>query len=226
MRVLNADGSEAEMCGNGLRCVARYLWERGARGELNIETGAGVLRCEMAQSGAGVEVEIAMGRPGLKRGEVPMQGPAGELAMRVPLRVGERTFEVTGVSMGNPHAVVFVEAGESLRELAAEYGPRMEHHEVFPRQANVSFARQAGSDEVDLVVWERGCGITLACGTGACATAVAAGQLGLFPAGRPLQVRLPGGVLQIRVTPGVEQVYMRGPAVEVFRGEVQLSATV
>jgi diaminopimelate epimerase len=182
MRIINADGSEAEMCGNGIRCVAKVLYERDPalrRPVLHIDTGAGLLACAVeASEGLVQAVSVQMGRPRLLRGEIPMAGPADEMAVRVPLQVSERTFSVTAVSMGNPHAVIFVDdPALSLRDLAATYGPSIEVDPLFPQRTNVEFARiKAGKSgtEIDLVVWERGCGITLACGTGACATAVAA----------------------------------------------------
>jgi diaminopimelate epimerase len=231
MRVINADGSEAEMCGNGIRCVTKVLWESDPslrRPVLNIDTGAGLLACAIdAVDGRVRTVAVQMGRPRLLRGEIPMTGPARERALRVPVRAGDRTFPVTAVSMGNPHAVVFIDdQAADLRALAESYGPRLEIDPLFPRRTNVEFARLRG-DEVDLVVWERGCGITLACGTGACATIVAASLEGRARPGREVPVHLPGGTLFITVTPeaggaeaGFAGVQMRGPAQTVFEAEI------
>ncbi|HEX2569682.1 MAG TPA: diaminopimelate epimerase [Polyangia bacterium] len=233
MRVLNADGSEAEMCGNGLRCVTKYLYEQDAelwRSAIPIETGAGVLRCEVTLNGARrvTHVAVDMGRPRLARGEVPMAGPKQETALEQEVTLhgnGERRHvRLTAVSMGNPHAVLFIEGDEPLRELAERYGPLLERHEWFPHRTNVEFARVRPSGEIDLVVWERGCGITLACGTGACATAVAACLTRRARPGVELAVHLPGGSLNITVAADLGAVLLRGPATEVFRAEVDLAA--
>jgi len=233
MRVINSDGSEAEMCGNGIRCVAKVLWEKDPslrRPVLNIDTGAGLLACAIETAGEEVRtVAVQMGRPRLLRGEIPMAGPAGERAVRTPVRAGDRTFSVTGVSMGNPHAVIFIDdPAADLRALAESYGPKLEVDPLFPRRTNVEFARVRGG-EIDLVVWERGCGITLACGTGACATAVAAALESRVPSGVEVPVHLLGGTLFITVAPeavsgGAEPTFtgvtMRGPARTVFEAEI------
>jgi diaminopimelate epimerase len=235
MRVINADGSEAEMCGNGLRCVAKLLYEKDPamrRPVLRIDTGAGLLACAVdAVDGQVRSVSVEMGQPRLRRGEIPMTGPAGERALRVPLLVDDRTFAFTAVSMGNPHAVIFVEDPElELRSLAETYGPLIERDPTFPRRTNVEFARLRsgpGGPEIDLVVWERGCGITLACGTGACATAAAACLEGRIAPNSPIPVNLPGGPLTITVRSGADPaetpfsgVSMRGPAEVVFEAEL------
>jgi diaminopimelate epimerase len=232
MRVINADGSEAEMCGNGIRCVAKVLYETDPslrRPVLRIDTGAGLLECAIdADDRAGVRsVAVEMGRPRLTRGEIPVAGPAGERVLRAPIRAGDRGFSFTGVSMGNPHAIVFVDdPAADLHALATKYGPGIEVDPLFPRRTNVEFARLRDG-AIDVVVWERGVGITLACGTGACATAVAACLEGRAQAGREIAVNLPGGPLSITVRPGTDGaepsysgVLMRGPAELVFRAEV------
>jgi diaminopimelate epimerase len=221
MRVLNADGSEAEMCGNGLRCVAKVLYETDPalrRPALNIETGAGVLACTMDVSGGVVQnVAEEMGRPRLTRSEIPL-APAGETrALREPIVAREREFRFTAVSMGNPHAVIFVDGADDLRALAENYGPALEVADRFPRRTNVEFARVRGR-EVDLVVWERGSGLTLACGTGACATVVAACLEGRLAPGTETAVHLPGGTLAITVAADYTGVRLRGPARVVFGG--------
>jgi diaminopimelate epimerase len=228
MRVLNADGSEAEMCGNGLRCVAKVLYEsdpRLRRSPLLIETGAGVLACELEVVGPEVRtVTVAMGKPRLARGEIPMLPAGAGPATRQPITARDRTFQLTAVSMGNPHAVIFVDdPAADLRQLAEGYGPSIETSPTFPRRTNVEFARVRGRD-INLVVWERGCGITLACGTGACATAVAAGIEGRLGWGTEATVHLPGGALFVTVAPDGSDVRMRGPAREVFRAELDLAA--
>ena len=237
MRVRNADGSEAEMCGNGLRCVARYLFEQAQPLPkdaapprwLAIETAAGVRRCELhlrpappADPLAGCEIEIAMGAPALGRATVPMLGPP-EPCLDEPIQVGGETLRITAVSLGNPHAVIFVPAGVSgadLVALARRIGPQLESHPAFPQRTNVELCHQLTPEQLEVVVWERGCGITQACGTGACAVAVAACRLGRAPLDRWLQLHLPGGALGIRVLPVEQDVLMRGPARTVFWGHL------
>lgn len=223
MRVLNADGSEAEMCGNGIRCVAKELFDRGGvkKERIAIDTGAGRLVCAIdAQDGVARAVTVEMGAPRLSRGEIPMTGPAGERCIEQPIAIpGQPERKLTCVSMGNPHAITFV-TNESVRELAEQVGPSIERHAWFPNRTNAELARVIGPREIDLVVWERGCGITLACGTGACATVVAAVLTGRAEEGSEVLVHLPGGDLAITVLPGLSNVLMRGPALHVFDGEV------
>jgi diaminopimelate epimerase len=233
MRVLNADGSEAEMCGNGIRCVAKVLYESDPalrRPALKIDTGAGLLTCELGVTSGHVDsVTVEMGRPRFAREEIPLSPGGGARAVRETVTAkgpANRAFRFTAVSMGNPHAVIFVEgneANEDLRALAETYGPGLEVDPLFPRRTNVEFARVRGA-EIDLVVWERGCGITLACGTGACATAVAAAVEERLPRGREILVHLPGGTLGITVAADESGVRMRGPATTVFRSELDLAA--
>ncbi len=227
MRVLNADGGEAEMCGNGLRCVVKHLWERDPtlhKAALTIDTGAGPLTCRVDAGEGGDRVTVNMGRPRLSRGEIPMTGPVDERCVELPLTVAGRALELTGVSMGNPHAIAFVdESGPELRALAEAVGPSVESYDWFPRKTNAEFARVHAADEIELVVWERGVGITLACGTGACATAVAACLTGRAKADTEIRVRLLGGDLVIRVAPGYETVFMTGPAARVFEAEIDLA---
>ncbi len=227
MRVLNADGSEAEMCGNGIRCVVEALHVAGvATDTMAIDTGAGQLVCERVPGG----VTVAMGAPRLARGEIPMAGPAQERCIAQPIEAKGRTFAVTAVSMGNPHAVIFVDdPAADLRALAETYGPTLEHHASFPARTNVEFVRarqpaataRAANAELDLVVWERGVGITLACGTGACATVVAAILNDRSAVETDVRVHLLGGVLTIRVLDGLANVRMSGPALHVFDGELE-----
>ena len=226
MRVLNADGSEAEMCGNGLRCVAKVLYETDPalrRPTLRIETGAGVLTCTLeVTDGVVTNVTEEMGRPRLTRSEIPL-APAGDTrALRETIRARDRDFRFTGVSMGNPHAVIFVEGDDDLHGLAMTYGPMLEVADRFPRRTNVEFARVRGG-EIDLVVWERGSGLTLACGTGACATVVAACLEERLAPGAETPVHLPGGTLAITVAPDYTGVRLRGPARIAFTGTLDLS---
>jgi diaminopimelate epimerase len=223
MRVLNSDGSEAEMCGNGIRCVALELYERGGvrKPEIAIATGAGTLLCAIHESAR--SVTVAMGAPRLARGEIPMAGPASERCIEQPLELpGEPVRTVTAVSMGNPHAITFVGSRDEAWRLANSVGPVVERHAWFPQRTNVEFAHLRAKGEIDLVVWERGCGITLACGTGACATTVAAVVTGKADEGTPVRVHLPGGTLEITVLPQLANVHMTGPATHVFDGELDL----
>lgn len=226
MRVLNADGSEAEMCGNGIRCVAKVLHDTDPelrRPRLRIETGAGVLECDIsARDGRAEEVTVEMGRPRLSRDEIPLAPAGAGRAVREAITAGGRTFRFTAVSMGNPHAVIFGEEGD-LRQLAETFGPALEVADRFPKRTNVELARLRG-DEIDLVVWERGCGITLACGTGACATVVAACLEERLAPGRATAVHLPGGTLGITVAEDYSGVRMRGPARAVFEATIDLAA--
>ena len=234
MRVINSDGSEAEMCGNGLRCFVKYLAERdpalSGRDALTIDTGFGPLTCDIRRAGGSRVVEsvsVEMGRPRLTRREIPMAGPPDEGCVAAPLAVGGRQLAVTAVSTGNPHAVSFVdETGPALMALARAIGPTIETHDWFPKKANVEFAHLHAPDRIELVVWERGCGITLACGTGACATAVAACLRGLSSAGSDLAVTLPGGTLSIRVAQDLSGVRMTGPARHVFDCDLDVAALV
>jgi diaminopimelate epimerase len=240
MRVLNADGSEAEMCGNGIRCIAKVLHDQDPalrREVLRIDTGAGLLACRIvAQDEQAVSVTVEMGEPGIVPRLIPVASDAPRL-VRAPLRTLERDFAFTAVSMGNPHAVIFVDdATAKLRDLAAQFGPAIERDSLFPRRTNVEFASvrmgPSGGHEIDLVVWERGCGITLACGTGACATVVAACLEGRAPADREIPVHLPGGALFITAKngpvsddgPTYAGVAMRGPANIVFEAAIDPSA--
>jgi diaminopimelate epimerase len=230
MRVLNADGSEAEMCGNGLRTVVKYLYDRDPalrKPTLRIETGAGVLACTVTPGADGLAdtVSVEMGRPRLTRAEIPMTGPADERVIEQTVDVAGRATLVTAVSMGNPHAITFVEeSGAALRALAEKYGPPLETHALFPRRTNAEFARVVSPEHIELVVWERGCGITFACGTGACATAVAACLTGRAKVGTEITVQLLGGPLAITVAPDYSGVTMRGPARLVFEASMDLAA--
>ena len=228
MRVLNADGSEAEMCGNGIRCVAKVLYETDAslrRSPLRIDTGAGLLECELGTApGGGVDsVAVQMGKPRFARSEIPMSPGGAARAVRTPIEVDGRTFLLTAVSMGNPHAVIFIDDKDAdLRALAEQYGPQLETCPVFPKRTNVEFARVKSDSEIDLVVWERGCAITLACGTGACATVAAGVVEERVKPGHEVTVNLPGGALFITVAPDLTGVRMRGPATTVFSAELDL----
>jgi diaminopimelate epimerase len=222
MRIFNADGSEAEMCGNGLRCVAKYAFDRKivTQTRFSIETGAGVLAVEVRPNAQGLveTVRINMGAPRLLRREIPMQGQPEEKAIREEIRVQDRVFEFTAVSMGNPHCVIFLE--EDLRAFdVARYGREIEHNPLFPKRTNVEFVSRSSGTELHQRTWERGSGETLACGTGASAVCVAANLLGL--AQRRTLIHLAGGDLQIEWADD-NCVYKTGPATEVFQGEWNL----
>ena len=226
MRVINSDGSEAEMCGNGIRCVAKALHDHldqfREEGSLLVDTGAGLLTCDLSldpHSGLVCSVRVDMGVPMLDRPQIPMEGEGRFVDSSISLEGHELT--ATAVSMGNPHLISFVDpaSGRDPRQLAETLGPLLEHHPWFPNRTIVEFARPE-EGALELWVWERGCGITQACGTGACATAVAAQVTGRHPAGRPLTVRLPGGPLTIQVAEDLSRVWMEGPAAEVFEGEI------
>lgn len=226
MRIINADGSEPEMCGNGIRCVGKALHDhgRGLRGResLRIETGAGMLDITLrsGEDGLAATATVDMGRPSFAPADLPLDAP--EPWIDRLLQVGASCHRWTGVSMGNPHFVTFVsDAHGDLLDLGRTLGPVLETHELFPNRTNVELARMRG-DEVDVVVWERGCGITQACGTGACAVAAAAVETGRHPAGRALPVNVPGGTLRITVGADGAGVRMEGPAVEVYRGQIAL----
>jgi diaminopimelate epimerase len=217
MRVTNADGSLAQMCGNGIRCVARYLAEEaGVAGEvLAIESDAGLRSCRLVRRrGKVAEVEVDMGAPELEASRIPVQAGPGRF-VRQPIALPDETLQGTAVSMGNPHLVLFFVSPSA----ASKLGPLLERHPMFPERTNVEFARREG-DGLSVAVWERGVGITAACGTGACAAMVAAVLEGLLPAGDERPVRLAGGTLHVRVTGDLSRVFMRGPAVRVFAGEV------
>lgn len=216
MQMLNADGSESEMCGNGVRCVAKYVYDHGiARKErLKIETGRGVLDLSLHVSGGKVDqVRVNMGAPILKSEQIPTK-LAGNPPVMVPLEVAGREYRVTCVSMGNPHCVTFVD--EITDELVLRVGPQIEKHAAFPNRVNAEFIMVVSPRELVMRVWERGTGETLACGTGACAAAVAAVLAGL--AERKVLMHLPGGDLTLEWAESGE-VYMTGPAAEVFSGE-------
>ncbi|MCA8993512.1 MAG: diaminopimelate epimerase [Planctomycetaceae bacterium] len=216
MRMFNADGSESEMCGNGVRCVAKYVYDHGiaVKDELDIETGRGVLRLQVFPENGKVEqVRVNMGEPILEAEQIPTTLP-GSPVVNVPLQVAGREFHVTCVSMGNPHCVTFVH--EITDELVLVIGKQIEVHPAFPRRVNAEFIRIISRTEMDMRVWERGSGETQACGTGACASAVAGILNGLLD--RKVLCHLPGGDLTLE-WPENGPVYMTGPATEVFSGD-------
>lgn len=217
MRIFNLDGSEAQMCGNGIRCIARYYHDRYAseRSEISVETLAGLNPVQVRPSGA---VTVDMGAPIFRAADIPV-AVAGEQAFDVALDLPERSFIVSCVSMGNPHAVTFVDAGV-LADLPLDViGPQVEHHSLFPERVNFEVCEVMGSDALRVRVWERGAGLTLACGSGACASVVVAQRQGRVHG--PVRVELPGGQLTIEWD-GAGSVFMTGPAEYAFTGSYQL----
>ena len=217
MRLINADGSEAEHCGNGIRCVAKLVHDLGYTrdAQITVETVGriNVLRL-FAQDGEVESVCVDMGEPAFERRALPMSGPETSDAINEPLDVDGRSLEVTCVSMGNPHAVHFTE--DLDRFPFEQIGPLVESHRMFPRRVNAEFIQVLGPAELRMRVWERGAGETLACGTGACASLVAAARTGR--SGRKATVHLRGGDLLIHWDED-NHVYMTGPATTVFDGE-------
>ena len=207
MRIFNADGSEAQMCGNGIRCVGKYVFERALTDKttLAIETLAGIRTLTVhAQDGVVRSATVDMGR--------------AQVSERLTLDVGGTPVTLTPVSMGNPHAVIFL--GDAEVAPVGEMGPALEHHEAFPEGVNVEFASVVSATRLRMRVWERGSGITWACGTGACATVAAAAAQGLVAFGEPVTVVLDGGELKVTVDEGM-RVTMEGPAETVYEGEIE-----
>ncbi len=213
MDIYNGDGGRVEMCGNGIRCLAAYIWKRGLTRKkvLEIETMAGVIRPERVKGGL---IRVDMGTPVFEGRDIPV-AMDGRVVDH-PLKAAGRTFHVTCLSMGNPHCVVFVDDVEGLD--IERYGPALETQRFFPRRANVEFVEVRGRRRLRMRVWERGTGVTLACGTGASASAVAARLKGLTE--RTVSVLLDGGRLKIEWSEG-ENVFMTGPAEEVYTGVVE-----
>ena len=216
MRIYNSDGSEPEMCGNGIRCFAKFIADLSGNAEVNksyrIHTLAGVIIPKLESNG---EVTVDMGEPQLTAARIPTTLAAeNDKVVAQSLDVGDRTWSVTAVSMGNPHCVTFVEECDRIE--LEKIGPMFEHHSVFPQRTNTEFIQVVKPDYIKMRVWERGAGITLACGTGACASVVA-GVLN-DKCDRSCTVELPGGCLQITWSQEDNRVYMTGPATEVFKG--------
>jgi diaminopimelate epimerase len=231
MRILNADGSEVEMCGNGIRCLAKYIWDRKLSDKrvLTVETLAGVIKPEKA----GELVRVDMGEPIFDPERIPvniqetdagspksertsnLESQISNLIMDYPLQIADREFKVTCLSMGNPHAVIVVD--DVLNYPVTHYGPMLETHPAFPRRINVEFIELLSEKEIRMRVWERGSGETMACGTGASAVAVASYIKGLTD--RKVTIHLLGGDLFIEWGSD-NRVYMSGPAVEVFSGTI------
>lgn len=215
MRIFNSDGSEPEMCGNGIRCLAKFIADlegSEAKTQYRIHTLAGVISPELRSDG---QVKVDMGVPRLLAAEIPTTLAAADAkAIDVPIEVADKSWSVTCVSMGNPHCITFV---EDVAAVALEtVGPQFEHHPAFPQRTNTEFIQVVRSDYVKMRVWERGAGVTLACGTGACAAVVAGVLVGKCD--RATAVELPGGVLEIEWAEVSGRIYMTGPAQRVFTG--------
>ena len=241
MRMFNPDGSQAEMCGNGIRCFSKYVMERGLvslnGGPLHVETASGLLDVVPLKDGNGriSRARVAMGEPRFNAPDIPVHLPAGEngqqldttllditngivpeqLVVGYPVELTGETFKITCVSMGNPHAVAFIDRPVDEVELD-RLGPLMEHHPIFPRRVNFHVANVEDRGHLKARTWERGAGLTLACGTGACAIQAAARLLRLTD--DQVSLEMPGGEL-IVTWPGRGPVYMEGPAVQVFEGQ-------
>lgn len=218
MRMFNADGSEGKMCGNGSRCVAKYVYDNGLtrKTEVTLETLAGikVLKMHLGADGKVDTVTVDMGEPILTAAEVPALSASERMVEETLPTAKHGDFAVTAVSMGNPHGVIFVD--EITDELVLGAGPELERHSAFPDRANIEFVKVIDGETVQMRVWERGSGETLACGTGACATAVAAALTGRT--NRKVTVKLIGGDMSIEWNEKDNHVYMTGPARTVFTG--------
>lgn len=214
-RIFNADGSEVEQCGNGARCFARFVQDKRltAKSRIEVETASGVITLQVRRDG---QVTVNMGVPRLAPAEVPFQAD-GE-ALGHPLEVGGRTLDVSVLSMGNPHCVTLVEDLASCP--VAELGPLIESHPRFPQRVNAGFMQVLDAQQARLRVYERGVGETQACGTGACAAAVAGIRRGLLRS--PVNIRLPGGTLKIEWAGDGQPVMMTGPASRVYEGQIRV----
>jgi diaminopimelate epimerase len=221
MRIFNLDGSEAEMCGNGIRCFSKYCYETGVikKSEFKVETLSGIKNVWLnldSSDNEVVSVKVDMGAPNWERASLPMtdtdgNGGGGGTCINCDLLVGEEIFSVTCLSMGNPHCVMFV---ENVDKTLVDYiGPFVENHKVFPKRTNVVFVQVVGKDELKVRVWERGCGETLACGTGTCAAVAAAYKLGKV--GSKVTIHVLGGDLQVEVD---NNLFLSGSAEKVYQG--------
>ncbi len=221
MRIFNSDGSEPEMCGNGIRCLARFLAElEGAEilgKTYRIQTLAGVITPQIEANG---QVKVDMGQPSLNAQTIPTTlGQPEQPVINETLIVADQSWAVTCVSMGNPHCITFVQDTSAIP--LENLGPQFEHHPAFPQRTNTEFIEVVAPDYLKMRVWERGAGITLACGTGACASVVAGVLTG--QSDRACTVELPGGCLTIEWSEADQRVYMTGPAQRVFTGLYDLS---
>jgi len=216
MHYINSDGSLAEMCGNGIRCLSKYVYEHGLTQSTDfiVETLGGLNRQALKiEDGRVIEISVDMGRPGLLRSEIPMLGDDGKV-IDEPLEVDGKQYRITALSTGNPHAVMFVDDVDAAP--LAELGPKIEHHPAFPNRTNVEFVQVIDRGNIRMRIWERGCGETLASGSGSSASAVASIMNGFTDRNVSVRVRL--GTLKIS-WPEDGSITMTGPATEVFKGE-------
>lgn len=222
MEMYNADGSLGAMCGNGIRCVAKYVYDYGLtdKTSISVSTGSGIKYLELEIENEKVQsVQVDMGSPVLESAAIPILSDHAQV-LDEPIEVGGKSYSITGVSMGNPHAVVYVKDVEGLD--LEKIGPGFEHHPRFPDRVNTEFVRVLDEQTLQMRVWERGSGETLACGTGACAVAVASVLNGHTK--EEVTVKLLGGDLKIRWDRAGNKVYMTGPATVVFDGELDAEA--
>ena len=224
MEMYNLDGSKGAMCGNGIRCVAKYAYDYGIvnKTDITVATGSGIktLHLTLNDNNKVEAVRVNMGAPILKTSEIPVAFES-ETAISAPIEVDGKTYAFTGVSMGNPHAIIYMEEIDSMD--IEKIGPSFENHPMFPDRVNTEFVRILDSHTVQMRVWERGSGETMACGTGACAVAVASILNGHVDGDKPVTVKLLGGDLEIFWNREENLVYMTGPATTVFDGEIDLS---
>lgn len=222
MEMWNADGTRGEMCGNGIRCVAKYVYDKGLtdKKELNIVSDEQIKHLELqVEDGKMLTAKVNMGKPGFVPAEIPVVMPGGmKNAVDVPILISGKMYYMTCVSMGNPHAVIFVTDVSDLD--LKEIGPLFENHEMFPKRVNTEFVQILDRNHIRMRVWERGSGETLACGTGSCAAVAACVLNGLTDTS--VTVKLLGGELQIEWDRETDQIYMTGPAAFVYEGEVSV----
>ena len=221
MEMYNADGSRGEMCGNGIRCVAKYVYDYGLtdKTSISVETLGGIKYLDLTvKDGKVIMVKVDMGTPILKPELIPIVAD-GDMVVNDPIIVDRTEYRMTGVSMGNPHAVIYM---DNIKDLNLDQlGPKFENHERFPKRINTEFVKFIDRHTLEMRVWERGSGETMACGTGACAVAVASILNGLTE--EKVTVKLLGGDLQIEWDREEDKVYMTGPATTVFDGEIDIT---
>lgn len=220
MNIYNADGSEGMMCGNGIRCVSKYVYDNGMtdKDEISVETRSGIKLIKMnVENGKVVSARVNMGEPILQADKIPTKFD-GESVVRQKLTIDGKEYEVTCVSMGNPHCIVYVDGVKSID--LEKIGPKFENNEMFPERINTEFVHVVSDTELDMRVWERGSGETLACGTGSCAVTVASVLCGYCKRDTEIKINLLGGTLTDIWTDGGD-VYMTGPAATVCTGEIE-----
>ncbi len=221
MAMYNADGSRGEMCGNGIRCVAKFVYDNGLtdKTDISVETLGGIKYLDLTVKDGKVEkVRVDMGEPILIPGDIPVRAEGKDKVVSEPLTVEGQEYAITCVSMGNPHCIIYVDDVDGLE--LEKIGPKFENNEMFPNRINTEFIRIINKNEIQMRVWERGSGETLACGTGACASVVASVLNGHTD--RTVRVHLLGGDLEIEWDESDNHVYMTGPATTVFKGTIDI----